>query len=216
MSPDILAYSSYEKLKPQFLGVTFSKMNSPLQSEYQRLYNVVLLDDLHNYFPALLYEPEAFQNVPQVLAYIRRQTQRTFNPLAWGARQYQAQRPVVNVPVNLNPNAMSAFEALLEASLLLNPRATVGVNNINTNATNFMAPVRVSPSAGQIAAGTRLESVMVEGEVCPVCQDGLAIADEKRVINACNHGFHRACIDTWFEENVHCPVCRHDVRETVA
>ena len=187
-------------------------MPSPLQSEYRRLYNVVLLDDLHNYFPALLYEPEAFNTVPQVLQYVREQIQRTFNPLAVGMRQYQAQRPFMNVPVNLNPTAMSAFEALLEASLLLNPRATVGVNNTNANATNFMAPVRVSPSTAQVAAGTRLESVMVEGEVCAVCQDTLEIADEKRVINACNHGFHRGCIDTWFQENVHCPVCRHDIR----
>ena len=185
-------------------------MTSPLQSDYQHLYNVVLVDDLHNYFPARLYEPEAFDTVRQVLQYVRGQIQRTFNPLAFGMRQYQARRPVIN----LNPNAMSAFEAILEASLLLNPRATVGVNNINTNATNFMAPVRVYPSVAQIAAGTRLESVMVEGEVCAVCQDALELADEKRVINSCNHGFHRGCIDTWFQENVHCPVCRHDIRET--
>ena len=188
-------------------------MPSPLESEYQHLYRVGLLDDLHNYFPALLYEPEAFQNVPQVLAYVRRQVQRTFNPLAYGMRQYEAQRPVVNVPVTMNPNAMSAFEALLEASLLLNPNRTAATNTTNAA---FMAPVRVFPSEAQIAAATRLESVMVEGEVCPVCQDGLAIADEKRVIRACNHGFHRSCIDTWFQENVHCPVCRHDIRETVA
>ena len=195
------------------MGQLSAKMPSPLESEYQHLYRVGLLDDLHNYFPALLYEPEAFQNVPQVLTYVRRQVQRTFNPLAYGMRQYEAQRPVVNVPVTMNPNAMSAFEALLEASLLLNPNRTAA-----TNATNaaFMAPVRVFPSEAQIAAATRVESVMVEGEVCPVCQDGLAIADEKRVIRACNHGFHRSCIDTWFQENVHCPVCRHDIRETVA
>lgn len=185
-------------------------MNSPLQSDYQRLYNVGLIDDLHNYFPALLYEPEAFQSVPQVLVYVRRQIQRTFNPFAYGMRQYEAQRPVprtLNIPVNLNPNAVSIFETLLEASLLLNPNRT-----LNTNSA-FMAPVRVFPSTVQIAAATLVESVVVEGEVCAICQDGFAIGDEKRVIRACNHGFHRSCIDTWFQENVHCPVCRHDIRE---
>ena len=193
-------------------------MPSPLQSEYERLYNVGMIDDIHNYFPALLYEPEAFETVPQVLQYVRRQIQRTFNPYAFGMRQYEAQqRPPAVVHPAPNPNVMSIFETLFDASLLLNPtRTTVGINNTNTNATNFMAPVRVFPSAAQIAAATRVESVMVEGEVCPVCQDGLAIADEKRVIRACNHGFHRSCIDTWFQENVHCPVCRHDVRETTS
>ena len=177
-----------------------------------------MIDDIHNYFPALLYEPEAFETVSQVLQYVRRQIQRTFNPYAFGMRQYEAQqRPPAVVHPAPNPNVMSIFETLFDASLLLNPnRTTVGINNINTNATNFMAPVRVSPSTAQIAAATRVESVMVEGEVCPVCQDGLAIADEKRVIRACNHGFHRSCIDTWFQENVHCPVCRHDVRETTS
>lgn len=182
-------------------------MPSPMQSDYQRLYNVCLIDDIHNYFPALLYEPEAFQNVPQVLAYVRRQIQRTFNPYAYGARQYEAQRPsprTVNVPYTINPNAMSAFETLLQASLLLNPNRTPA---------NFMSPVRVFPSEAQVTTATRLEAVILEGEVCPICQDVFAIADEKRVINACNHGFHRSCIDTWFEENVHCPVCRHDIRE---
>lgn len=188
-------------------------MNSPLQSDYQTLYNVGLIDDIHNYFPALLYEPEAFQNVQQVLAYVRRQIQRTFNPLAWGARQYAAQQPLPNttIPVHINPNMTSIFETLLEASSLLNLGRNININAANN--TNFMAPVRVFPSVAQITAATRLESVVVEGEVCPVCQDGLAITDEKRIINVCNHGFHRSCIDTWFQENVHCPVCRHDIRE---
>jgi hypothetical protein len=33
-------------------------------------------------------------------------------------------------------------------------------------------------------------------------------------MNVCHHTFHKSCIDTWFQENVHCPVCRHDIRLT--
>jgi hypothetical protein len=25
--------------------------------------------------------------------------------------------------------------------------------------------------------------------------------------------FHQTCIDAWFERNVRCPMCRHDIRE---
>jgi hypothetical protein len=34
-----------------------------------------------------------------------------------------------------------------------------------------------------------------------------------RRLNRCGHTFHTTCIDTWFQRNVHCPVCRHDIRE---
>ena len=29
-----------------------------------------------------------------------------------------------------------------------------------------------------------------------------------RTINLCNHKFHRACIDIWFEKKNNCPICR--------
>jgi hypothetical protein len=44
-----------------------------------RYYGVGLLDDLHTYFPALLYQPERFSNVASVLEYIRSQAQGRFD-----------------------------------------------------------------------------------------------------------------------------------------
>jgi hypothetical protein len=38
--------------------------------QYETVYNIGLLDDLHNIFPAILYEPEHFQNVQSLLLYI--------------------------------------------------------------------------------------------------------------------------------------------------
>ena len=77
-------------------------------------------------------------------------------------------------------------------------------------------PVIVHPSAEQIAENTTIEIVDAEEEVCAICQDEMAAGTEARNLNACDHRFHVGCIDTWFQQNVHCPVCRHDVREPAA
>ena len=63
-----------------------------MADRYERVYDVGLLDDLHNYFPGLLYEPDRFRTVSDVLAYIRQNTSRRFNLFDYGARQYQQNR----------------------------------------------------------------------------------------------------------------------------
>ena len=77
----------------------------------------------------------------------------------------------------------------------------------------FMEPVIVRPTAEQIASTTTLTTAVADG-TCAVCQDEFSGASERRTLNFCHHTFHRGCIDTWFQTNVHCPVCRHDIRIT--
>lgn len=63
---------------------------------YEDIYGVGLLDDLHNYFPALLYEQGRFQNVNQIFHYIRSQMSERFNLYSYGAsrfRETQVQQP---------------------------------------------------------------------------------------------------------------------------
>ena len=79
---------------------------------------------------------------------------------------------------------------------------------------NFMAPVVVRPTEGQIAEGSRVDFVgAVPDTQCAICQTGFGIGEERRTLSYCDHEFHRSCIDPWFEQNVHCPVCRHDIRD---
>jgi hypothetical protein len=63
-----------------------------MADRYERIYDVGLLDDLHNYFPGLLYEPDRFRTVTDVLTYIRQNASRRFNLFDYGARQYQNTR----------------------------------------------------------------------------------------------------------------------------
>jgi hypothetical protein len=77
----------------------------------------------------------------------------------------------------------------------------------------FLEPVPVRPTAAQIDENTVVEIVDAEEEICAICQDQMPAGSQARCLNACDHRFHVGCIDTWFQRDVHCPVCRHDVRE---
>jgi hypothetical protein len=61
-------------------------------SQYESVYGIGLLDDIHNYFPELLYNQEAFDS--PVLTYVRRQTRERFDLFSHGERQWRASLPV--------------------------------------------------------------------------------------------------------------------------
>jgi hypothetical protein len=79
---------------------------------------------------------------------------------------------------------------------------------------DMLTPVEVAPSPQQIAAATIVSSLEPPADVtCAICQDHAQEGTDWRIIRHCGHRFHRSCIDEWFRQNVHCPVCRHDIRE---
>jgi hypothetical protein len=49
---------------------------------------------------------------------------------------------------------------------------------------------------------------------CPVCLEDYAAKDVLRVLPACGHAFHAACIDAWLRQHPTCPVCRASLRAT--
>ena len=281
-------------------------MAAPITRDYETLYGVGLLDDIHNYFPAILYEPEQFRNLGQLLMYIQRQTHRRFDLFTFGQTAYNERRPQppapparppVRIPISTampplvaaNPPVPPTPEATLSTpvvsvnlgagagtgfrppslhslvhqfvnytdtneeeeeedeeeverfeqvhQMLTGARTgittqTLSGNNtiqllsallqlpttplINTNSfpAGFLNPVVVRPTEDQITATTTLSTLETASpENCAICQDSIGANQEQREINHCHHAFHRGCIDTWFQENVHCPVCRHDIRE---
>lgn len=93
--------------------------------------------------------------------------------------------------------------------------------NLTTFLNSFFESVPVNASEEEINAASSI--VDVSGDViCPVCQDNSAPSSPNstpqpawRKLNACGHTFHRNCVDRWFARNVHCPVCRADIRDSV-
>ena len=57
-------------------------MNNP---DYETIYGVGLLDDIHNYFPAILYDNGRFQSLPSMMSYLRTQMNNRFNLFTHGA-----------------------------------------------------------------------------------------------------------------------------------
>lgn len=215
---------------------------------YREFYGIHLLDDLHNYFPALLYAPENFVSVRDVLLYLRTRAGEEMNLFAMGQRDYNNtrvrnshHRNQTRLPSQATyryntttrpatPTTMPAATATTlptAANIRIN-RTTIPVDT-NDASVNMLAslftlfssdnlydnldPVIVSPNAQQLNAGTEVFVAGEDRNTCSVCLELPAIGAEMRRIRACGHCFHRRCIDIWFQQNVHCPVCRHDVRE---
>jgi hypothetical protein len=238
-------------------------MNDPA---YQVVYGVGLLDDVHNYFPALLYDQGRFQNITNIFSYVRSQLNNRFNLYAYGARLAQAQAQGQAQPSSFSPapvytttttpppmvrsfrGGASDNEVMASASFLLNmlnlglegeagftplragtfgagagAGAGAGPGTAGTAGTGgiwaaFRAPVIVAPSTAVLASNTSILNASdvsnnLVGVVCTICQDTVVPTDLCRRLNACQHVYHKACIDEWFTRSVFCPSCRHDVRE---
>jgi len=192
-------------------------------STYQRIYDVNLLDDLHNYFPALLYQHTSFRTVQDVLGYIRERTIQRFNLFDYGRQQYDRSQPSTLFPQTQSfPQAQSTtldpllvlFESLrngpgpsLGPSLgpLMTPAQTPSIyEDIIIHASTTM----VNEASTEQTLDQDLETI------CTVCQDRMRQGEIVRKLNVCQHTFHKSCIDTWLlRRSVRCPTCRHDIRE---
>jgi hypothetical protein len=201
---------------------------------YQTVYGVTLLDDLHNYFPRILYNPQQFQTVPDLLAYVQQTTRTRFNLFDNGLRQYataqqqaqqqQQQRTYAQAAAHgMQQHATHTTHAMhttamdpVSASLLPLLRSLIvpRVVRVPLN-TAFSDPVIVHASQELIQAMTTEETLEEDFENnCAICQDSMRQGELVRKITVCSHQFHRSCIDNWLlNSSVLCPTCRHDIRE---
>lgn len=208
--------------------------------DYQVVYGVGVLDDIHNYFPSLLYDQGRFQTLPQVLSYVRSQMNTRFNLFAYGASLHRASAPaavpapVVPEPVITRSSARTRDTASLNillgllglgTDIRLVPDLGPSPQGPRTPAdiwASFNTPVVVAPSAEIISTNTEIidaSNIVVDTSgtsltqnICTVCQDAMRSPDICRRLRPCQHSFHRACIDEWFRRSVFCPSCRHDIR----
>lgn len=189
-----------------------------------QIYTIQFLNDLHNHFPELLYNQQRFQNIQDVLGYIRNVAE--ISPFNIGQQAYNNRPsnplPATNIPVrNILPHTfVSMFEEstapVTANNTLINTLITGLFGSIqpgNLNA-NFLERVSIYPTNEQINnATTTFRASRNQDIICAICQDEIEINQNVRSITFCNHYFHQDCIDTWFLGNVQCPTCRHDIRE---
>jgi hypothetical protein len=85
--------------------------------------------------------------------------------------------------------------------------------------------IPVRPSRAQIQAASRVSTgppatqngvTLTTPPTCAICQDSIIQNESCREFIVCGHLFHRNCIDQWLQQNVRCPVCRHDIRNIPA
>ena len=117
-------------------------------------------------------------------------------------------------------NAASPLETELEPRIIR--RGHSGITVTIPGGSRWWDPVAVRPSAGAYSRNTILmdSNCVPAGTVCTVCQSapgedlsGVPITDTVwRKLRSCQHYFHKICADRWFEQNIHCPNCRADIR----
>lgn len=209
---------------------------------YHRHYDSPLLDELHNHFPQILYAPERFRTLPDLLTYVQDEVSQRFDLFTRGRRDFlereRRTRIISTPPLRSSPAVAPSISMLFESNRTIPINNDITLANEFLHAINlvggmfgtprqpvqqtmdgppgFMEPVVVRPTAEQIESATAIEIVDSDEDMCAICQDQMAAGTEALSINACDHRFHPGCIRTWFTGNVVCPVCRHDVRDLPA
>lgn len=173
---------------------------------YDVVYNVSLLDDIHNYFPALLYSHSRFTTLTHILHYVRHQMNRHFPGYGMGA------------PTPALASATTTLNLIqaIDVITLLNRFGGGGGGGGPTAAANFASAVIVAPTAEQLEAGSQIITDLSGLDLsipCAICQDAILSSDTCRRLRACGHVYHRSCIDQWYQRSVRCPTCRHDIRD---
>jgi hypothetical protein len=210
--------------------------NQTHRREYAQPYAIPIFNNIHNYFPALLYEHERFATVTSLLTYIRDQVryhsdtflnaQRDYlygsglqpvqppaqPPIAAPAPATAPRTPVIPIAPNIRLGTTAADQQFLNS--LLNIFAQPDLT-LMTGIFNLPEPVVVSPSNEVLSNASDILTATADhsGVQCMVCLEHLVAGQELRKLRFCRHVFHRSCIDTWFERTVRCPICRHDVRD---
>ena len=216
-------------------------MNTPTNTNYSDSHyygNIQLLNDLHNYFPEILYGTR-FQN-DGLVRYIREVVSQRFNLFSSAQntynQNYQANYRITTTlnnnmymdeqhisPTNIMsgvlgglreginiPINVNGFVNLLQ-SMLDSSNVSPITEDENHNLTNLQ-PVNVRPTLNQIENASSIVELTGSQSICAICQEHMLPNQTIRRLNQCRHLFHNSCIMTAFETSVRCPNCRHDIR----
>jgi hypothetical protein len=119
-------------------------------NNYTSIFRVGILDDLHNYFPDLLYNSDRFRSVQDVLRYIQRGARTQFNPFEQGLREYNrnnhivqpTQIPVVDSRITRDVSSEPQRVSFTSSNMSVPQQVPLTTSNIPET------PVRVRAAAG--------------------------------------------------------------------
>lgn len=94
--------------------------------------------------------------------------------------------------------------SLTAAVRLLLARCHPSAERVDPEKSSSSAAAQV-PTTLFSAAGTRLSGAVAE---CAICLTEFTEGDAVQVLPACNHGFHRRCVEQWLATRGSCPTCR--------
>jgi hypothetical protein len=173
-------------------------------------------DDISTYLPDLLYNPNRFTTVQEVLRYVQRQARYHMNRFDRARTMHVRRRTRSPTPTPAHAEEHDG-NALLRAMMggLFNTTPMTFISaELSGEPFSELSSVIVRPTQAQIDAASELIVASEAEGNCAICQEALqATTSPIRRIRHCNHCFHRNCIDVWFTSHVQCPVCRHDIRE---
>jgi hypothetical protein len=120
------------------------------------------------------------------------------------------------IPAGLFQNTPGSLSLLLGGML----NELGGIGGGGGGGRNIWTDVDVRASAAEISAGSSIvaESALPADINCAICQEHTYAEGGNHQWRRlyCSHQFHIECIDPWLQQNVHCPVCRADIREPSA
>lgn len=84
----------------------------------------------------------------------------------------------------------------------------------------FFEPIRIGCNLNTLRQATSIQSYnslfnQDNERLCSICQSNYINQQIIRKINHCGHFYHLNCLDEWFENNVKCPECQYDLRESI-
>lgn len=100
------------------------------------------------------------------------------------------------------------------------PRMTYSFNFLPSIMGNSLfTNVIVRPSSEQIEAATETltydENETFMNNQCPISLEDFRNGEQIRRIIHCGHCFSENSFTRWFNSNVRCPICRHDIRDNI-
>ena len=151
----------------------------------------------------------------------RQHNQNTYN----NRRNHQNRNERVNQSVEIpSPSSNSRVVYIEGVPYLLDLTNFMRLRNSNTNNTDaanlwrsFYDNITVAPTRTQIDNSTRIlqftEIIDPINSSCPITLERFDENSNVTQILQCGHIFTPSGIESWFQTNVRCPVCRYDIRD---